>query len=98
MINFYDILRNGGDFLILDMNNMFCFCSKLSKIDLSSFNTSSTENMSGLFFFCSNLHEVNISNIEFNDQTNMHGMFVNNPDDIRIFSGNKKLPKIAFEM
>ena len=39
---------------------MFCGCSSLNSINLSSFNTSNVTNMSGMFFNCSSLKKSKI--------------------------------------
>ena len=76
---------------------MFCFCSDLERVNLSSFKAFKIENMSGMFFFCSQLKEVNLENYEFSERINVKEMFVNNPENINILSGNKEIPRDAFE-
>ena len=43
------------------MSYMFSGCSKLTNIDLSSFNTKNIINMSYMFQFCSNLKKIRIT-------------------------------------
>jgi surface protein len=50
------------------MNSLFSGCSKLTKIDLSSFDTKNITDMNDIIFGCSNLKEVIINNINSNDR------------------------------
>ena len=43
------------------MGWMFCDCSSLKSIDLSSFNTNNVTDMSHMFDGCSNLKSINLS-------------------------------------
>ena len=44
------------------MNNMFCDCRSLEKLDLSNFNTNNVIDMSCMFHNCENLIALNLSN------------------------------------
>ena len=44
--------------ILTNMSHMFCGCSSLVSIDLSSFNTNKVTNMSNLFYGCSSLKKV----------------------------------------
>ena len=56
---------------------MFYDCSKLTKLDLSLFNTKSVTDMRTMFCYCTNLTELNLSSFNTNNVTNMDGMFYN---------------------
>ena len=55
----YDILLK-FKILLKECSFMFYGCSKLTNIDLSSFNTKNVTNMSGMFDGCSNLKKIRI--------------------------------------
>ena len=58
------------------MENTFFGCSKLNSINLSSFDTSSVENMQSMFNGCSNLTSLEFSNLfDTSSVTNMDSMF-----------------------
>ena len=46
--------------LITNMSYMFCNCSSLKEIDLSSFNTNQVTDMSSMFEGCSSLEKLNL--------------------------------------
>ena len=48
------------------MSDMFKYCSSLTNIDLSSFNTQNVTDMNGMFSNCSSLINIDLSN--FNTQ------------------------------
>lgn len=56
---------------------MFGYCSKLTSLDLSNFNTSKVTNMSDMFYGCSKLTSLNLSSFDTSDVTNMSNMFSN---------------------
>ncbi len=56
---------------------MFLNCRSLKKLDLSSFNTNSVQDMSQMFGGCSDLRMLNITNFDTKKVTNMNGMFAN---------------------
>ena len=58
------------------MSFMFSSCLKLTKLDLSSFDTKNVSNMSYMFYFCEKLNEISLTN-SFNTQNvkNMSYMF-----------------------
>ena len=58
-----------------DMGLMFCFCSKLTSIDVSHFNTSKVTTMVSMFNECSSLVELDVSGFNTENVTNMFGMF-----------------------
>ena len=57
------------------MNYMFDGCSKLTSLDLSSFNTSQVTNMSYMFRNCSKLTSLDVSSFNTSQVTNMSYMF-----------------------
>ena len=48
------------------MDDMFSYCSSLTSLDLSNFNTSEVIWMDGMFSYCSNLEYINIQNFKNN--------------------------------
>ena len=58
-------------------NNMFCGCSKLTKINLSKFNTQNINNMSNMFAGCYSLTNIDLSNFNTQKVTDMSYMFSN---------------------
>ena len=61
--------------LITNMSYMFCNCSSLKEIDLSSFNTNQVTDMSSMFEGCSSLEKLNLSSFNTKQVTNMEKMF-----------------------
>ena len=58
-----------------DMSQMFEECSKITELDLSSFDTSKVTNMSMMFKYCESLASLNLSNWDTSNVTNMSYMF-----------------------
>ena len=54
--------------------SMFDFCSKLTSLDLSNFDTSNVTNMDSMFYYTS-LTSLNVSNFNTSNVTNMSWMF-----------------------
>ena len=54
---------------------MFSFCSKLTSLDLSNFDTSNVTNMSSMFHNCSKLTSLDVSNFDTSKVTSMYCMF-----------------------
>ena len=54
---------------------MFFGCSKLTNIDLSSFNTKNVTNMSWMFDRCSKLTNIDLSSFNTENVTDMFKMF-----------------------
>ena len=46
--------------LLTSTNSMFCECSSLKSIDLSSFNTTNVKDMKYMFYDCSSLKKENV--------------------------------------
>ncbi len=57
------------------MSGIFFECSKLTNINLSSFNTQNVTNMSDMFYYCSNLTNINLSSFNTQNVTDMSDMF-----------------------
>lgn len=72
IINNLDVTNNA-----IDLGLMFALCPRITKLDLSHFDTSGIENMSYIFSDCTSLGEVNLSGINTANVTNMKGMFRN---------------------
>ena len=60
-----------------DMSSMFAYCSGLTSLDLSGFDTSAVTSMSRMFAFCSGLTSLNLSGLNTSAVTNMLSMFYN---------------------
>ena len=55
--------------------DMFAFCSKLTNVDLSSFDTSNVTDMYGMFEGCTNLTSLDLSSFSTSNVENMSDMF-----------------------
>ena len=62
---------------LTDMPFMFYNCYKLTKLDLSNFDTSNVEVMTAMFYYCSSLTELNVSNFDTSEVEDMDSMFAN---------------------
>ena len=60
-----------------DMSSMFAYCSGLTSLDLSGFDTSAVTSMSRMFAYCSGLTSLNLSGLNTSAVTNMLSMFYN---------------------
>ena len=60
---------------INDCYNMFSFCSKITEINLSNFDTSKVTDMGLMFYYCSSLTSLDLSNLNTSQVTNMGAMF-----------------------
>lgn len=60
---------------VTNMYQMFCYCSVLTSIDLSSFNTENVTNMDGMFTGCSSLTNLDVSGFKTQNVTTMKYMF-----------------------
>ena len=61
--------------IIKDCSFMFYNCSKLTDIDLSSFDTKNNRSMSNMFYLCSKLENINLSSLDTKNVTNMKELF-----------------------
>ena len=93
-----------------DCSYMFCNCTNIMEIDLTSFDTSKVNNMSRMFYNCCNLTNIDFSSFNTSKVTDMYSMFeqcfnlesldlssfdIGNISDIgRMFSGCKNLKTI----
>ena len=59
------------------MNGMFNYCSLLTNLDVSGWNTASVTNMQSLFSGCSSLTALNVSNWDTSSVTTLNNMFSN---------------------
>ena len=57
------------------MGSMFSYCSSLTTLDVSSFNTSNVTGMVGMFEECSSLTTLDVSNFDTSKVTDMRYMF-----------------------
>ncbi len=60
---------------VVDMSDMFGFCSSLTTLDVSGFDTSSVMYMGSMFSNCKNLTSLDVSGFDTSSVTNMGGMF-----------------------
>ena len=58
-----------------DLSYMFFYCSSLTSINLSNFNTNNVTDMGSMFAECSSLTNINLSNFNTNNVTDMDAMF-----------------------
>ena len=58
-----------------DMSYMFAYCSGLTSLDLSGFDTSAVTNMASMFDSCSGLTSLDLSGLNTSAVTNMASMF-----------------------
>ena len=76
-------MTNFEKIYLVDLNgftncsSMFRFCSNLTTVDLSSFNTSAVTDMSSMFEGCSKLTTLDLSNFNTSAVTNINSMFNN---------------------
>ena len=54
---------------------MFSYCSSLTSLNLSNFNTNNVTNMSYMFNICSSLTTLNLYNFTINENANICYMF-----------------------
>ena len=59
------------------MKGLFAYCSGLTSLDLSSFDTSDTYNMNWMFFCCWHLTSLDLSNFDTSKTYEMTSMFAN---------------------
>ena len=57
------------------MAYMFYYCTNLTSLDVSSFDTSNVTDMSGMFDNCKSLTSLDVSNLDTQNVKNMCGMF-----------------------
>jgi len=57
------------------MGHTFKYCSSLTSLDLSNFNTSKVTNMYGMFAYCPSLTSLDLSNFDTSKVTTMYRMF-----------------------
>ena len=62
---------------VTSMEKMFCYCEKLTSLDLSHFNTSLVTKMVSMFVSCKNLQSLDLSNFDTSKVTDMSAMFYN---------------------
>ena len=62
---------------VMSMESMFCGCSSLTSLNLSSFNTANVTDMYRMFYNCSKLTSLDVSNFNTANVTKMSRMFQN---------------------
>ena len=60
---------------VVNMSGMFCDCSSLESLDLTSFNTQKVHSMGFLFFGCSSLSKLDVSSFDTKNVMFMSDMF-----------------------
>ncbi len=60
---------------VTNMEEMFCYCLKLTSLDLSHFNTSKVTNMHNMFTGCYGLTSLDLSSFDTRNVTDMSEMF-----------------------
>ena len=66
------------------MSYMFSYCTSLTSLDLSNFNTSNVTDMSYMFSGCSSLTSLDTSNFDTSNVTNMSYMFAGTSSSLYI--------------
>ena len=66
------------------MIQMFAYCSGLTEINLSSWNTSKLQRMDGAFYGCTSLKKLDIRNFVFTYVTSYNNVFVDVPTTCEI--------------
>ena len=61
--------------LITNCSQMFYYCSNITSIDISNFDTSKVVSMSNMFDHCFKLISIDFTNIDTSSLTNMNSMF-----------------------
>jgi uncharacterized repeat protein (TIGR02543 family) len=59
-----------------DSSAMFLFCTELTSLDVTGFDTSNVTNMAGMFYGCSGLTSLDLSKFDTGNVTNMSAMFM----------------------
>jgi surface protein len=57
------------------MSMMFIYCSSLTELDLSNFDTINVTDMSNMFYDCTSLTTLDLSNFNINNEANINYMF-----------------------
>ena len=86
-IMFKNILNN--------CNKMFLSCKNITKIDLSSFNTTNINNMSYMFQYCNNLTNANLSDLNAQNVLDLSYIFSNCSNLINIDLSTFKIKKVT---
>ena len=60
---------------VTDMSYMFYYCSKLTSLDVSGFDTANVTTMAWMFYYCSNLTSLDVSGFDTSEVISMSNMF-----------------------
>ena len=71
---------------------MFYFCSSLTSINLSSFDTSNVSQMQNMFEGCKNLEYINMKNFEKTRLIQYIDMFRDVPDNVVVCINKSNIP------
>ena len=63
--------------IVGSMKGLFGYCKEITSLDLSSFDTSDTDDMSYMFFYCRHLTSLDLSNFDTSKTYDMTSMFAN---------------------
>ena len=80
---------------VTDFSWMFSECSKLTSLDLSSFNTENAVAMEGMFSNCSGLLSLNLNNFDTGNVTSMRNMFYNCSNLVTLTIDNFNTEKVT---
>ena len=58
-----------------DLSNMFYWCTNLTTVNTTEWDTSNVTTMKNMFYRCINLTSLDLGNFDTSNVTNMHGMF-----------------------
>ena len=72
---------------------MFSWCSSLTSLNLSNFNTNKVNDMSEMFRNCSSLTYLNLSNFSTNNVKDMIAMFSGINKNCNLICNDKKIIK-----
>ena len=81
---------------LTNTNYMFSYCSSLTSLNLSNFNTNYVTNMSYMFYYCSSLTSLNLSNFNTKYVTDMSSIFRNVNKQCKIISNDKRINSICY--
>ena len=94
----YDIVIYSkiGNKFVLPQNSayMFCYCSNLTTLDVSKFDTSNVTDMKGMFYGCSSLTSLDLSSFDTSNVTNLSAMFYGCSNLTNINISSFRTPKL----
>ena len=73
---------------------MFSYCSSLTSLDLSNFNTNNVTKMNSMFSYCSSLTSINLSNFNTKNVEYMEDIFLDMNKNCNLICNDWKIQKI----